>query len=208
MTRPTIYIDGGEGRSEIPDLLRRQSCDVIVERLTEGDYLLSAAFAVERKTPTDLVDSLISGRLLDQLDRLSNAYEYAALLIEGDSWEANPRLKSPMLARLYQWISLRPYLSTIYSPNAKMTARILAGIARAEQDERQALPPTPAPPARPRPRSPADVLCALPGVGQTNAALLLTTFHTIAGVVEATRQELCETLGPKRGTTLYETLHQ
>jgi DNA excision repair protein ERCC-4 len=180
---------------------------VIVDSLTEGDYLLSAAFAIERKTPSDLVDSLRTGRLIDQLDRLSEAYEYAALLIEGDSWEANPRLKSPMLARLDQWISVRPYLTTIYSPSTKMTARLLAGIARAEQDERQALPPVPAPPTRPRPRGPADALSGLPGIGQANANRLLARFNTIAGIAQASPADLRETIGPKRGSRLHAILH-
>ena len=180
---------------------------MIVDSLTEGDYLLSAAFAIERKTPSDLVDSLRTGRLIDQLDRLSEAYEYAALLIEGDSWEANPRLKSPMLARLDQWISVRPYLTTIYSPSTKMTARLLAGIARAEQDERQALPPVPAPPTRPRPRGPADALSGLPGIGQANANRLLARFNTIAGIAQASAADLRETIGPKRGSRLHAILH-
>lgn len=180
---------------------------MIVDSLTEGDYLLSAAFAIERKTPSDLVDSLRTGRLIDQLDRLSEAYEYAALLIEGDSWEANPRLKSPMLARLDQWISVRPYLTTIYSPSTKMTARLLAGIARAEQDERQALPPVAAPPTRPRPRGPADALSGLPGIGQANANRLLARFNTIAGIAQASPADLRETIGPKRGSRLHAILH-
>jgi ERCC4-type nuclease len=208
MNQPTIYIDRGEVRSGLPTLIRGLSCNVIVDRLTEGDYLVSAAFAIERKTPSDLVNSLLNGRLLDQLDRLSQAYEYAALLIEGDSWGANPRLKSPMLARLYQWISLRPYLTTLYSPDIRMTARLLAGIARAEQDERQALPPFPAPPTRPRPRGPRDVLCGLPSIGQANADRLLARFNTIARIAQATQAELCETVGPKRGSTLHAILHQ
>lgn len=208
MMQPTLYVDRGEVRSRLPELLRDQGCRVIVETLAEGDYLLSAAFAVERKTPVDLVDSLRNGRLLDQLDRLSRAYEYAALLIEGDSWEGNPRLKSPMLARLYQWMSLRPYLTTIYSPSTAMTARLLAGIARAEQDERDALPPTPRPPIQRRTRTASDVLCALPGVGDANAARLLAKFGSIAGVAKASREELCEAIGARRGAVLHKVLSQ
>ena len=112
-----------------------------------------------------------------------------------------------MLARLDQWISVRPYLTTIYSPSTKMTARLLAGIARAEQDERQTLPPVPAPPTRPRPRGPADTLSGLPGIGQANANRLLARFNTIAGIAQASPADLRETIGPKRGSRLHAILH-
>ena len=202
---PLLVVDHGEVRSGLPELLRAQGCLIRLERLTEGDYLLSAGFAIERKA-TDFVDSLVSGRLIDQLERLSTAYPYAALLIEGDAWQGNPRLKTPMLTRLYHWMSFRPSLSTLYSPTTQVTARLLAGLARAEQADR--LPPAPTwtpPPARAA-RTPADILCAFPGVGPGNAGKLLTRFGSVSGVATASREALCETIGTKRGARLHELL--
>jgi ERCC4-type nuclease len=204
--RPLIIVDHAEARSGLPELLRANHCDVQAARLAEGDYLVSAAFAIERKAARDFVDSILCGRLLDQLERLASRYEYAVLLIEGDSWEGDRRLKTPMLARLYQWISLKPYLSTLYSPSTQMSARLIADLARAEQDERRALPATPAPPAPRQARTPAELLCALPGVGAANAAKLLAACGTIAGVAQAPRDELCRLIGPKRGARLHTLL--
>jgi ERCC4-type nuclease len=204
--RPLVIVDHGEARSGLPELLRAQECDVRLERLPDGDYLVSAAFALERKAARDFVDSLVSGRLIDQLERLSSQYEYAALLIEGDSWEGDRRLKTPMLARLYQWISLKPYITTLYSPNTQVSARLLAALARAEQDQRHALPATPVAPAPRAARNPAELLCAFPGVGPSNAEKLLAVYGTIAGVAQAPREELCSLIGRKRGGTLHTLL--
>ena len=150
--------------------------------------------------------------------RFCSSHLAATLLVAGgvpnggrsalQAGDASGGLKAPMLARLYQWMSLRPYLTTIYSPSTStsMTARLLAGIARAEQQERHALPPTPPMPIRHRPRSPADILCALPGVGNANAARLLARFGTVASIAQASRDDLCETIGPKRGADLHDLL--
>lgn len=204
---PLLIVDHGERRSGLPELLRAQGCLVRLERLSEADYLVSAGFAIERKA-TDFADSLISGRLFDQLERLADAYPYAALLIEGDAWQGNLQLKTPMLTRLYHWISLRPNLSTLYSPTTRMTARLLAGLASAEQADPSALPPTPAPPVARTARTPADLLCAFPGVGPTNAHRLLARFGSVSAVASASNDALCETVGARRGTRLHELLNQ
>lgn len=206
MTVPArVICDAGEGRSGLPGLLSRQGVEVQTARLSVGDYLLSASFAVERKTPRDLVDSLLSGRLMVQLDALGKAFEFAALLIEGDAWAGDRRLRSPMLTRLYHWISLRPYLSVLYSPDAAFSARILAGLAVAEQSGRAAGPVRPAY-TPPSPKSPEDVLRALPGVGTAGAQKLLRRFVTLRGVLCATEAELVETIGPTRGRKLARLL--
>lgn len=56
--------------------------DVIPCTLEIGDYILSPKIAVERKSPSDLSQSLKSGRLYKQCQALSNAYSKAILLIE------------------------------------------------------------------------------------------------------------------------------
>lgn len=206
ISTPTIIVDIGEQNSQLSQLLARAGCAVTTERLPSGDYLLSAAYAVERKAGADLASSLLSGRLLEQLDRLGQSYQYAALLIEGESWAYERSLKTPALAQAYQWISLHPNMTVIYSPDAKYSARLLAGIARAEQFERDALPPVIAPPVA-KARTAADALRALPGVGPANAQRLLTRFHSVRGVATATLQELQETLGQRRGGEVFSLLN-
>jgi len=204
-TPPLIVCDSRERASRVPGLLERAGASVSVERLATGDYLLSAAFALERKTSTDLVDSLLDGRLMVQLEALSNKYEFAALLIEGDAWEGDRRLRSPMLAHLYHWMSLRPYLSVVYSPSPEYSARLLLRLAQMEQARRAPTPEVPryTPPAA---RRPEDVLLALPGVGPSGAQRLLRRFGSLRAVLSAPEEELVATIGPKRGRALFEVL--
>jgi DNA excision repair protein ERCC-4 len=56
--------------------------EVIPVTLDIGDYILSNNIAVERKSPSDLSQSLRSGRLYKQCQALSLYYETPILLIE------------------------------------------------------------------------------------------------------------------------------
>lgn len=204
---PLIVCDSREKPGRVPELLQRAGASVEMERLTTGDYLLSAAFAIERKTPTDLVDSLLNGRLTVQLEVLSASFEYAALLIEGDAWEGDRRLRSPMLARLYHWISLQPFVSVLYSPSAEYSARLLLRLAAMEQSRPASAPGVPryTPPA---PKTPEDVLLALPGVGPSGSSRLLREFGSLRRVLCATEAELARVIGPKRGRALGRLLNE
>ena len=203
---PLIICDHGESRSGIPDALRQRDALVETQQLASGDYLVSAAFGLERKAPRDLADSLLSGNLLAQLERLADNFEYGALLLEGDSWSGDRKLRSPLLGELYHWISLRSNLSVLYSPSPTWTARLLLDLARREQFGRLAPPGAGAAPPRRPVRGPRDLLLGFPGVGQTNADKLLARFGSVQCVAQATREELSETIGPKRGQRLHALL--
>lgn len=202
MTMPVIICDLGEQRSGLPKLLTNQGCAVEFERLKVGDYQLSAALAVERKASADFAESIRSGRLLEQLQQLAAQYQRAALLIEGAAWEGDRGLKTPMLARVYQWISMHPNVSCFPSPSTAYSARILAGVARAEQFEREAVP-TVVPAAITTARSGLDLVRALPGVGVANAKKLIDEFGSLHGVVLADERALCAAIGPVRGRKVY-----
>jgi ERCC4-type nuclease len=203
---PLVVCDHGETRSGIPDGLRQRGVLVETQTLACGDYLVSAAFALERKAPRDLTDSLLSGKLLAQLDRVADSFEYGALLLEGDSWSGDRKLRSPLLGELYHWISLRPNLTVLYSPDATWSARLLLDLARREQLGRFTPPGTAAAPPRRPVRGPRDLLLGFPGVGQANADKLLARFGSVQRVAQATGEELSDALGPKRGRRLHDLL--
>ena len=203
MKQPLILCDHAEGRSGVPDKLRERGAIVQMQRLDCGDYLLSAAFAVERKAARDLVDSIISRKLFRQLGQIADTYEYAALLLEGDSWEGDRNLRTPMLGELYHWLSLRSNVTVLYSPSANWTAKLLLDLATREQLRR--LPATTTPRSVQRSaRSPRDLLLAFPGVGAANADKLLARFGSVRGVVDASRVALEDVVGPTRGRRLHQ----
>lgn len=53
------------------------------ESLTSGDYIIDNHIAVERKTGSDFVLSIIDGRLFKQAEALKKSYSYAVIIVEG-----------------------------------------------------------------------------------------------------------------------------
>lgn len=84
MAKLFLYADSREVSSGIPELIKAENINVYVRNLTVADYIISDRCAVERKSVSDFVSSLFDGRLIDQLDRLSKAYDKPVLILEGD----------------------------------------------------------------------------------------------------------------------------
>ena len=203
---PIVICDLGEERSGIPQRLRDRGCAVDMTTLPAGDYLVSNTFGVERKAARDFVDSILNRKLYRQLAALADRHDYAALLVEGASWEGDRRLRSPLVGELYHWISMRPNLTVIASPSLNYTALLLADLARREQLDN--LPAqTPAPPAvTANPQTTRDLLLALPGVGPVGAKKLAGRFGNLRSIANADRRDLEQTIGEKRGARLHALL--
>ncbi|KAL2121973.1 hypothetical protein VTJ04DRAFT_2428 [Mycothermus thermophilus] len=81
---PRVVVDVREFRSSLPSLLHGRSMVIVPCMLTVGDYVLSPTICVERKTVSDLISSLNSGRLYSQCEAMFAHYKNPALLIEFD----------------------------------------------------------------------------------------------------------------------------
>lgn len=79
-----VIVDSREFRSSLPSLLHGRNLDVVPAMLTVGDYVLSPAMVVERKSVKDLISSLNSGRLYNQCETMMQYYKTPLLLIEFD----------------------------------------------------------------------------------------------------------------------------
>ncbi|KAA6385927.1 MAG: putative DNA repair protein rad16, partial [Streblomastix strix] len=77
-----IVVDIREFRSPLPLLLHRAGFEVLPKQIEVGDYVLSPRIAVERKSPSDLSQSLASGHLAAQATALTASYPIPILLIE------------------------------------------------------------------------------------------------------------------------------
>ncbi|KAL5104999.1 DNA repair endonuclease XPF [Taenia crassiceps] len=79
---PTVFVDVREFGSQLPALLHRKGLRVNPITLTVGDYILAPHICVERKSVSDLIGSLNSGRLFQQCTAMSRHYLNPILLIE------------------------------------------------------------------------------------------------------------------------------
>ncbi|CAH8566491.1 unnamed protein product [Schistosoma turkestanicum] len=77
-----VIVDMREFRSELPALLHRKGLKVEPMTLSIADYILAPHLCVERKSVSDLIGSLNSGRLFHQATAMSRHYANPVLLIE------------------------------------------------------------------------------------------------------------------------------
>ncbi|KAH8396234.1 hypothetical protein KR222_005697, partial [Zaprionus bogoriensis] len=81
---PKVIVDMREFRSDLPCLIHRRGLEVLPVTITIGDYILTPEVCVERKSISDLIGSLNSGRLYNQCVQMQRHYAKPILLIEFD----------------------------------------------------------------------------------------------------------------------------
>jgi ERCC4-type nuclease len=225
-----IVVDNRE-HQQLP-LLREVFNDITSTQLPLGDYLIiqdEQAVVVERKTITDLIASIRSNRLWDQLLRLMTAEkinEYRVkrriLLIHGSFSEYyNAPFFKPKRGLSTQWAQLMgAFCEILYVYNTpiiyaendtafKAFLRILAtreasGKNDKTPEARWYMKPQKATlPVKDRKKY---ILTSLPYIGERLAENLLSQFTTIANVASASVEELEKV--PRIGKKKAKLIHQ
>jgi Fanconi anemia group M protein len=160
----------------------------VLEHLPVADYVLSGRVAIELKTVPDFVDSIIDGRLLEQLRSLRQ-YEAPLLVIQGQEDVYSVRNIHPNAIRgMFGAITTAYRIPVLWTRNAKDTAALIAVLVKREQDEDTAGP------AHAKPKTEREqqeaIVAMLPGIGSTLAKPLLEHFGSVEAVICATRDEL------------------
>eukprot|EP00026_Physarum_polycephalum_P002194 Phypoly_transcript_02199.p1 GENE.Phypoly_transcript_02199~~Phypoly_transcript_02199.p1 ORF type:complete len:903 (+),score=131.34 Phypoly_transcript_02199:173-2881(+) len=87
-SKKKVAVDMREFRSALPCVLHSRGYDIHPVTLSVGDYLLTPTLCVERKSVTDLFQSLNTGHLYQQTEALCRQYQNPVLLIEFDGDKA------------------------------------------------------------------------------------------------------------------------
>jgi ERCC4-related helicase/ERCC4-type nuclease len=128
-----IHLDYRESRSTLPAYLRSLGCKVELTYLPAGDIRLSERILIERKTSSDLGESIKDGRLIHQCRKLLAGSSRPMLLIEtgeGDEHRLHPNAVLGALA--YITVELR--IPVVLTKNALETAHFLH-IAKEHEDK-------------------------------------------------------------------------
>jgi len=141
---PRVIVDMREFRSELPSLLHKRGIDIEPVTLEVGDYILSPEICVERKSISDLIGSLNSGRLYNQATSMSRFYSKPMLLIEFDSnkpfslqgkyYMSRDIQSSDLIARV-QLLTLHfPKLRILWSPGPHATAELVEELKKGREE--------------------------------------------------------------------------
>lgn len=197
---PIIYADIREGNSRILNILRDR-CDLREKQLAVADYLLSKRVAVERKTSSDFLSSLVDGRLFKQLNEMKQNFKLPLLILEGDGLFNGERKIHPNAIRgAIASISLDYGIPIIRTENNLETAEMLLSIAKREQiDRKKNIAVRGMKKAKSMNHRQEYLLAGLPQINTQTARKLLKHFGTLEKVFTATEEELTkvEGIGPK-----------
>ncbi|XP_041830611.1 DNA repair endonuclease XPF [Melanotaenia boesemani] len=220
-----VIVDMREFRSELPSLLHRRGLDIEPVTLEVGDYILTPDTCVERKSVSDLIGSLQSGRLYTQCLSMTRYYRKPVLLIEFDP--AKPfslmarsdfrnEISSNDISSKLTLLTLHfPRLRILWCPSPHATAEIFLELkqGRSEPDASAAQAVTAesdivAESADLYNPGPYDFLLKMPGVNTKNYRALIKNADSLADLVKLSQDKLAEILGNANSAKLlYEFLH-
>ncbi len=203
-----VIVDQRERSSDvIKYLIRDPEVKVILHTLPVGDYLISDRVIIERKSFSDLVESIIDGRLFSQARELSEQFARPIIIVERGPTKRNihPNAVRGALASL----AIDYGISVIFTDSPEETYNLIKIMARREQMERKRLP-------RVRgekrilslPEMQRYIVESLPFVGPSLAIRLLKHFKTVERIFTASEKELArvEGIGEKRAKEIRRVL--
>lgn len=205
-----IFADYREKGSGVIKELVDLNVNIKLDKLDNADYILSSRVGIEFKSVSDFVDSIIDGRLLQQIKNLKRNFERPLVIIEGEEdiysmRNVHPNAIQGMLAT----ITVSYGIPVLHTKTFKETASLLNIIAKREQEETSndfTLH------SEKKAMSLKDwqeyVISSLPGVGGTLAKPLLKKFKTVKRVVNAKKEQLekVEKIGPKKAQAIKDVV--
>jgi ERCC4-type nuclease len=191
-----IRVDSRERSSPVPALLATfPDVTLSFAALPSADYLLSDDVAVERKTASDFVASILDRRLFGQTTRMKVLFPRAMLIIEGDLSQVPHSIDMEAIRGALAFLTVREGITVLQLSNASETAAMLRIMARHAQ-ERMGQPVSL---RAPRPQIEelyaAYLVEGLPGIGPRRARLLLAHFGSPAAIMCATAEQLAKVTG-------------
>lgn len=204
---PRILVDHRETAGGVARHLHELGAQVEPRQLEVGDFVLSDRVAVERKSTADFVDSLLDGRLFDQLKELK-AYPRPFLVLEGESLYGHRNVGWEALLGAVAAVTVDHGIPLLQTKDAQDTARFLVAVAKREQQrENRKLAVRHGRPLGDEERQ-LFLLCGLPGVSDVLARRLLERFGSVAAVFAAPVRELAEVegLGPAKASEIRRVL--
>eukprot|EP00092_Neocalanus_flemingeri_P022527 GFUD01024429.1.p1 GENE.GFUD01024429.1~~GFUD01024429.1.p1 ORF type:complete len:846 (-),score=291.30 GFUD01024429.1:125-2662(-) len=221
---PKVIVDMREFRSELPSLLHKRGIDIEPVTLEVGDYILTPEICVERKSISDLIGSLNSGRLYNQATSMTRFYTKPMLLIEFDSnkpfalqgkyYMSRDVQSSDLVARLQLLTMHFPKLRILWSPSPHATAELVEELKKGREE----------PDASKAATLGIDIVddynvdrfnaqikdfvSKLPGINSKNIYAILNKAENLLDLMDLSEETLEDILGSKQNAAdLFNALH-
>lgn len=187
-----IIVDVREIGTNVVKKLYKLGVKIESKKLEVGDFILSERVCVEKKTVRDFLQSLIDGRLFEQVKNLVENFEKPLIIVEGDRNMYTERMIHPNAIRgAIAALAIDFRVPIIQTISEEETALFLYSIASREQiDKKISIS------LHGKKKPILDeylqeyVVSSLPGIGREIARNLLKHFKTIRNLFNADVDEL------------------
>jgi len=195
--KPKIIVDYREKNSLVISELISLGIEIEFRELKVADYIVKDV-AIERKTINDFVSSMINKRLFNQIQELQQ-YKNRLLLVEGiDEQELYSDdelgVNGNAIRGFLLSILLKYNIPIIFTKNYEDSAKFISVLSK-KQTKEMALK------AKKRILNKKEqlqfIIESFPGIGPVTAQKLLKKFKTIQNIINASEEELKETIGKK-----------
>ncbi|MHB1529728.1 MAG: ERCC4 domain-containing protein [Acidiferrobacteraceae bacterium] len=154
-----------------------------------GDYLGAGGLAVERKSATDFILSIVDKSLYESAARLKSRYAHPVYLVEGDLFTRRFHQKAFDMHAALAYLTVLHSIPVLSSPDSEQSAMLIYLMA-AEAEHRLGQPLDM---RIEHPVTTTDAqlyfLQGLPGIDGERAERLLQELHTVTAVLEASDAE-------------------
>jgi ERCC4-type nuclease len=206
--KPPVIVDYREKNSLVISELKSLGTDIEIKELKVADYLVRGV-AIERKTVSDFVSSMINKRLIKQLNELGQ-YKNRLLIVEGiDEQELYSDSKSrtgmhPNAIRGFLLsIMLKYKTPIIFTKNYEDTAKFILLLSKKKEIEMSLNVVKKSLNKQERLQF---ILEGFPGIGPKTARKLLKRFKTLQNIFNASEEELKSEIG-KKAEILYKIIN-
>jgi ERCC4-related helicase/ERCC4-type nuclease len=180
------------------DLSKREGVRTRLETLAVGDYVLSDRVAVERKSVSDFLDTLLDGdrSLFEQIGDLSRAYARPILILEGEGLYEERNVHPDAIRGALASLAVDFDVSVLQTSDEGETGELLLTIASREQSERdRTVSVHGEKSAKTLSEQQEYVVSSIADIGPVTAQSLLRAFGTVEGVMTAREADLLEVDG-------------
>jgi len=197
-SKEKILVDYREKNSLVASELIHLGLEIEFKELKVADYLVKDV-AIERKTVSDFISSMINQRLMSQLEELQQ-YPNKLLIIEGiDEQEIysddnHSGVNANSIRGFLLSILLRYKIPIIFTKNSEDTAKFISVLSKKKTKE---LPLNIKKKSLNKKEQLQFIIEGFPGIGPKTAKKLLTKFKTIKNIINASQEELKNMLGKK-----------
>ncbi|MFH1174664.1 MAG: DEAD/DEAH box helicase [archaeon] len=208
---PVIVVDYREKNSAVVKALH-DSANVTIEmrQLDQGDYLISDDIIVEYKRIPDFVDSIVDGRLLEQLRQLKS-FAKPILLLEGteDVYSCR-RIHPNAINGMLAMIATGYAFPILWAKNEHEAAGLLLALAKREHSTEKRPFSFHANKPLSRKEQQEFIVSSLPGIGSTLAKPLLEKFGSVSSVLSASKEALQDVplVGEKKAKLIRDVLEE